>query len=277
MKLTLPFIVGWVLLASLPAHAELKGVKLYERGQYALARKALEKDLRSSKLPKQERSKARLYLAAALYASGAEESARIQLEELALTEASLKVDPILFPAGFVTLAEQSAQRVAAKAAPAPTAGTERPAASAAGGDEFKRYLAAATRLYESLEYERALQQLQRARELARGTEQDVQVSLYEGLILADMGQTEQSQAAFKTALLLDPEVKLPVKASPKVASDFEEMRARVRQELAKLQRQQAEAQTAKAPPPSPDTPASPPVAPQTPEQPGRRPRRAPRS
>jgi tetratricopeptide (TPR) repeat protein len=271
MRLILLCIVGGVLLGPLPASAELRGVKLYERGQYAKARKTLEKELRSPKLSKKDRSKARLYLAAALYASGAQESARIQLEELALTDPTLKVDPVIFPSGFVTLAEQSFARMAAKgapppagseAAPAPSGGEVAPAPSGPE-DEFKRHLTASIRLYESLEYERALQQLQRAKELARNAEQDVIVSLYEGLILADMGQGEQAQAAFKTALLLNPEAKLPVKASPKVASDFEAMRVRVRQELER-QRQKTEAQTAKPPPPVPEKPVTPPAAEQAP-------------
>jgi hypothetical protein len=114
MRTTVLLAVGWVLLAALPAHAELKGVRLYERGDYGRARKALEEDLRSRELSKEERIKARLYLAAALHASGAEEAARIQLEELALTAPGLQVDPILFPPDFVELAERSRKQVEAQ-------------------------------------------------------------------------------------------------------------------------------------------------------------------
>ena len=127
MRLILLCIVGCALLGPLPAFAELRGVKLYERGEYARARKTLEKELRSKKLPKKERSRARLYLAAALYASGAEESARIQLEELALTDPTVTVDPVLFPEGFVALAEESFARMAAKRAPAPPSSEAAPA------------------------------------------------------------------------------------------------------------------------------------------------------
>jgi tetratricopeptide (TPR) repeat protein len=272
MRQLLLFAVGCMLLVALPASAALRGVTFYEQGEYSKARKTLEKELRSPKLSKAERSKARLYLAAALYASGAEESARIQLEELALTDPSLKVDPVIFPQGFVTLAEQSRERVAAKATPAAPAPAEQAAPSPApaspsanAGEEFKRRLTAGIRLYESLEYERALQQVQRAKEVARTSDQDVTASLYEGLILADMGQGEQSLAAFKTALLLNPEAKLPVKASPKVSKDFEDLRLRVREELTRNERKQAEAQaTAQPPPPTPEQPASPAPAEQPP-------------
>ncbi|WP_224364556.1 hypothetical protein [Hyalangium versicolor] len=114
MRTTFLLCMAWVLLGALPADAELRGVTLYERGDYVRARKALEDDLRSAKLSKEERVKARLYLAAALHASGAQDAARSQLEELALTAPSLQVDPILFPPAFVALAEQARKNVEAQ-------------------------------------------------------------------------------------------------------------------------------------------------------------------
>jgi hypothetical protein len=114
MRTTVLLSMGWTLLVSLPAYAELPGVSLYERGEYGRARKSLENDLRSKKLSKEDRIKARLYLAAALHASGEEESARLQLGELVIAAPTLKVDPILFPPEFVALAEQQRQHVDAK-------------------------------------------------------------------------------------------------------------------------------------------------------------------
>jgi hypothetical protein len=78
------------------------------------ARKALEEDLRSAKLDKEERVKARLYLAAALHASGSEEAARIQLEEVAQMAPSIQVDPILFPPEFVAMADRARKNVEAR-------------------------------------------------------------------------------------------------------------------------------------------------------------------
>lgn len=98
-------------------------------------------------------------------------------------------------------------------------------------DDFQRYLLAAERLYESGENERALVQLERARGLARGLVQDVAVALREGIFLADMGQWAQAQTAFREGLLLDPEAKLPLRVSPKLERDFEDVRTRVRKEL----------------------------------------------
>jgi tetratricopeptide (TPR) repeat protein len=96
-------------------------------------------------------------------------------------------------------------------------------------DDFQRSLRAAVQLYEELEYEQALEQLQKARRLALGDEQEVAVALHEGIILGDMGQRDQSRAAFRKGLRLNPEAKLPLKVSPKLQKDFEELRAEVRQ------------------------------------------------
>jgi tetratricopeptide (TPR) repeat protein len=113
-----------------------------------------------------------------------------------------------------------------------------PLQSAHAADDFNRYLRAAVRLYESLDYERALKQLERARRVARGVEEDVILGLHEGIILADMGRWQDAQATFKTALLLNPEAKLPLRVSPKVEAEFEKQRERARQELARMQGQE---------------------------------------
>lgn len=111
MRTTVLLTLGATLFMALPAHAELRGVALYERGDYVRARKALTDELNSPGLSKEDRVKAQLYLAAALFASGAEDSARLQLEELAKTAPTLQVDPILFPPDFVALAEKARQNV----------------------------------------------------------------------------------------------------------------------------------------------------------------------
>lgn len=114
MRLTFLFILGFGLLTPLAAQAELRGVKLYERGDYAKARQVLQRELRSSNLSEQERVKARLYLSAALHASGAQAAARVQLEELAVTAPLLQVDPLLFPPNFVAMAEEVYKQVEAE-------------------------------------------------------------------------------------------------------------------------------------------------------------------
>lgn len=102
----------------------------------------------------------------------------------------------------------------------------------AGHDDLQRYLTAAARLYHNLDNERALEQVQRAKQYASGLEDDVVIALYEGTILADLGRLDDAQAAFRTGLLLDPTAKLPLKVSPKVERQVETLRASVEKELA---------------------------------------------
>ncbi|HYH95380.1 hypothetical protein [Hyalangium sp.] len=89
-------------------------------------------------------------------------------------------------------------------------------------------------LLESQGYEEALERLGRLKVLARDAEQRLVVSLYEGLALSSMGRRNQdrAQAAFRAALLLDPQANLPVKVPPRLERTFEEVRARVLKELA---------------------------------------------
>lgn len=87
------------------------------------------------------------------------------------------------------------------------------------------------RLYDDLEYERALEQLSQARRYSATAEDDVLLSLYEGVILADLGRTEASEAAFKAALILQVDAQLPVTVSPKVEQRVEVVRQQVKREL----------------------------------------------
>lgn len=119
------------------------------------------------------------------------------------------------------------------------------------GGKVRNYVVSARRLYEDLEYERALEQLSRAKRFSRTEADDVLLSLYEGLILADLGKKDEANAAFKAALFLQPDAKLPLKVSPKVQQQFEAAREQVRRELAKQE----------PPPVAQVKPAEPPPAP----------------
>lgn len=101
--------------------------------------------------------------------------------------------------------------------------------------EFKRRLNAATRLYEALEYEKALEQLKRARALPLSADDSARVAIFQGLVLADLGKQEAATAAFVEGLSLNPEAKLPVKVSPKVQRHFEQLREKTQRELAKVE------------------------------------------
>ncbi|MCP3098519.1 hypothetical protein LZ198_06460 [Myxococcus sp. K15C18031901] len=104
------------------------------------------------------------------------------------------------------------------------AGAEAPSA-------VQPYVLSAARLYNDLEYEQALEQITRGKRHSKSEADDVLLSLYEGVILADLGRTPSSDAAFKAALFLQPDAKLPLAVSPKVSERFETVRAQVKREL----------------------------------------------
>ncbi|ATB34945.1 TPR domain protein [Cystobacter fuscus] len=84
-----------------------------------------------------------------------------------------------------------------------------------------------SQLYEKLEYEQAFATIQGARRLPRSVEGEVTLSLYEGVILCEMGLLAPSRAAFREALLMRPDVDLPEDVAPKVALFFEAIRLEV--------------------------------------------------
>ncbi|MFL5352552.1 hypothetical protein [Archangium sp.] len=98
-------------------------------------------------------------------------------------------------------------------------------------EDFQSVFSAAVSLYENFEYEKSLEQLSRAKALAHGVEQEVPVALYQGIVQAELGQHDESLASFRTGLYLQPDARLPVKVSPKVERDFEDVRQSVRRDL----------------------------------------------
>ena len=119
-------------------------------------------------------------------------------------------------------------------------------------DEFERHVAEAVRLYEDLEYELALEELERASRVPHGTDGKVTIALYKGIIIADLGKWEAAREEFRSALLLQPEVRLPLRVSPKVAREFEAQRTWARKELA---RRPKDAPKLAEAPPAPDAPS----------------------
>jgi hypothetical protein len=110
----------------------------------------------------------------------------------------------------------------------------------ASEEDFQRFLNAAVRLYESLEYERALEQVRNAKKQAVTPDQQASAALYEGIMLSDLNKPDEARAAFKEALLLKPDATIPIKVSPKVSKDFEDTRLAAQKELAPLLAKQAE-------------------------------------
>ena len=101
------------------------------------------------------------------------------------------------------------------------------AAQAAKPTDVPSYLRSINHLYENLEYERALHQIELARKVSRGAEDEVTLGLYEGIILCEQGQWPRADKAFEGALLLQPDAVLPVEVAPKIQKRFEAVRERL--------------------------------------------------
>jgi hypothetical protein len=109
----------------------------------------------------------------------------------------------------------------------------------------RKYLNAAITLYENLDYEKALQQVKRAKAHAAGPDDEARIALFEGVVLADMGKEERALTAFKTGYGLNLEAKLPVEVSPKVQALADRARDNVRKLLApRLEAEHLEAEKA---------------------------------
>jgi tetratricopeptide (TPR) repeat protein len=117
MRPSILLCVLWLLPSV--ALAQSRGVALYERGEYAQARRALEAELKAPGLAERERATARLYLAASLHELGELAATRAQLEELARSHPDQPVDPALFPPEFVVLAAEARKHVVAERRPPP--------------------------------------------------------------------------------------------------------------------------------------------------------------
>jgi hypothetical protein len=122
-----------------------------------------------------------------------------------------------------------------------------PCAWAEVSPDVKKYVGSAAALFEKLEYEKALAQLKRAKAKSQGPEDDLRIALYEGIVLAEMGDAT-APAAFASALGMDPSATLPLVVSPKVQKVFDKAKAQVQKVLeaeAEAQRQRDAAQRAK--------------------------------
>jgi tetratricopeptide (TPR) repeat protein len=86
------------------------------------------------------------------------------------------------------------------------------------------HIDSARRLFENLEYERALEELDRAQRRASTEEENLSILLHEGIVLSEMGRADEAFAAFQAALRLRPDAELPLKVSPKIQKLYAPMR-----------------------------------------------------
>jgi tetratricopeptide (TPR) repeat protein len=87
------------------------------------------------------------------------------------------------------------------------------------------HLAAAVRLYQKLDLDAALAELQLAEDGAKDSEDDtVQVLIYRGLIYSETGKLSAASDQFKRALAVRPWAEVPEGTSPRIAKNFSDAR-----------------------------------------------------
>lgn len=125
---------------------------------------------------------------------------------------------------------------------------------------FRRHMERAARLYEELEYEKALHGFTQARVLAATVEEQVSVALHRGIVLADLGRRKLALDEFRAGLTLQPEAKLPLQVAPKVQRDFESVRKQVQRKAGASRATPAGETAAKVETPPATAPEAPPAA-----------------
>ena len=105
-----------------------------------------------------------------------------------------------------------------------------PAPAASSGITVKdisgnAHLGAAIRLYQKLDLEAALAELQLAEADAKDSQDEtVQVLIYRGLIYSDTGKLSDASDQFKRALAIRPWAEVPPDTSPRIAKNFSDAR-----------------------------------------------------
>jgi hypothetical protein len=91
-----------------------------------------------------------------------------------------------------------------------------------------KHLQTALKLFDDVEYEKALLALDKAEQWPSNTQEDkVFIALLEGVLSYETQQPARGDRAFQRALELDRKVKLTLVVSPKVAAKLEELRAKL--------------------------------------------------
>jgi tetratricopeptide (TPR) repeat protein len=146
----------------------------------------------------------------------------------------------------------------AAAAPPPAAAPAAPAAP-----QMNSHLAAAQRLYQKLDLDAALAELQQA-EAGATADETVQVLIYRGLIYSDMGRGSDASDQFKRALAIQPWAEVPPETSPRVAKTFSDARKSLWGVAVKPPRKHV---SAASPAPAQNAPVVSPAPPSSNEQP----------
>ena len=123
------------------------------------------------------------------------------------------------------------------------------------------HLAAAVRLYQKLDLDAALAELQIAEGGAKDNQDDmVQVLIYRGLIYSETGKLSDASDQFKRALAIRPWAEVPADTSPRIAKNFSDARRSLwgMASVKPPQKRVAPPPAVSAPAPAPAVPGAPP-------------------
>jgi tetratricopeptide (TPR) repeat protein len=135
-----------------------------------------------------------------------------------------------------------------------------PPAWAAQQSPVRRYLRSAATFYDKLDFDRALEQARKAEAHSSGPEDDIEIALVEGILLANMEKEDDADAAFRRGLSLQPDAKLPYKSvSPKISELFEKVRVEVKKAIDRTPTPEVDVPPPVPTPPPPTTTAPPPT------------------
>jgi len=132
------------------------------------------------------------------------------------------------------------------------------AGAARGAQSGNPYLSAAKKAFEDLDYEEGLKALRKARAVRSPSRERVMIELLEGVLSGELGNPDRALKAFRAAMRLDANAKLPYSVSPKVQVLFDKAKREASPRKSSRTRRTSEPSVQADP--SPQTP--PPDAPQ---------------
>jgi hypothetical protein len=102
----------------------------------------------------------------------------------------------------------------------------------AAASPYDAAMAKAVSLYNEAEWDASLRELTKAERYAGDDAQRQAALLYQGVVLANIPDLEAAKAAWERALTVDDRARLPLKVSPRVQAQFDEVQKAVQQRKA---------------------------------------------
>lgn len=119
------------------------------------------------------------------------------------------------------------------------------------------YLREGRSLYEQMEYEKSIPWLRQALSVPGNESPDLaQIEVFIGLCHYALGDIEEANTHFRVAVSHDAAIKLPPDVSPRIAADFEKVRAQHKKDAVAVTPLPSDVPEAPAPSPKPPVPST---------------------